>query len=60
MALFLPYIGNDVGIFESPRRNVVVSIFTAIHFGSGAMLEDAVARVGEQIADYFAHREAAA
>jgi len=56
---FLPYIGNDVGIFESPRRNVVVSVFTANHFGSGAMLEDAIARVGEQIADYFAYREGA-
>ena len=53
---FLPYIGNDVGIFESPARNIVVSVFTAKHFGSGALLEDAIGRVGQQIADYFAYR----
>lgn len=53
---FLPYIGNDCGIFESTLRNVIVSVFTANHFGSGAMLEDAIGRVGEQVADYFAYR----
>ncbi len=30
---FLPYIGNDVGIFESEKRRIVVSIFTAGHYG---------------------------
>jgi beta-lactamase class A len=54
---FLPYIGNDVGIFESTRRNVIVSVFTANHFGEGAMLEDAIGRVGQQIADYFNYRD---
>ncbi len=53
---FLPYIGNDVGIFESARRNVIVSVFTASHFGDGFMLEDAIGRIGEQIADYFTYR----
>ncbi len=53
---FLPYIGNDVGIFESPTRNIVVSVFTAHHFGIGANLEDAIGRIGEQIADYFSYR----
>ncbi|MCU1257322.1 MAG: serine hydrolase, partial [Bryobacterales bacterium] len=53
---FLPYIGNDVGIFESAQRNIVVSVFTANHFGEGAILEDAIGRVGQQIADYFAYR----
>ena len=57
---FLPYIGNDCGIFESARRNVIVSVFTANHFGSGAALEEAIGRVGEQIANYFAYRDAAA
>ncbi len=47
---FLPYIGNDVGIFESEKRNVIVSVFTANHFGSGPNLEDAIGRIGEQIA----------
>ena len=56
---FLPYIGNDCGIFESKERNVIVSVFTANHFGSGAMLEDAIGRVGEQVADYFAYRDTA-
>lgn len=54
---FLPYIGNDVGIFESPRRNVIVSVFTAHHTGLGVQLEDTIARIGEQIANYFAYRE---
>ena len=54
---FLPYIGNDVGIFESPRRNIIVSVFTANHFGDGTMLEDAIARIGQQVADYFTYRD---
>ncbi len=53
---FLPYIGNDVGIFESRSRNIVVSVFTANHFGEGATLEDAIGRIGEQIAKYFSYR----
>ena len=54
---FLPFVGNDVGIFESARRNVIVSVFTANHFGEGAMLEDAIGRVGQQIANYFQYRD---
>jgi beta-lactamase class A len=54
---FLPYIGNDVGIFESQRRNIVVSVFTANHFGEAAILEDAIGRVGQQVADYFTYRD---
>jgi beta-lactamase class A len=53
---FLPYIGNDVGVFESASRNIIVSVFTAAHFGIGANLEDAIARIGEQIADYYSYR----
>ena len=49
-------IANDVGILESPSRNIVVSVFTAHHYGTGAYLEDAIARVAEQVADYFAYR----
>jgi beta-lactamase class A len=51
---FLPYIGNDVGIFESDKRHVVVCVFTAHHYGIGAYLEDAIARIGELIANHFA------
>ncbi len=54
---FLPYIGNDVGIFESSRRNIIVSVFTANHFGEGTMLEDAIGRIGQQVADYFTYRD---
>lgn len=50
---FLPYIGNDVGLFESEKRNIVVCVFTAGHYGVGAQLEDAIARIGELIANHY-------
>lgn len=53
---FLPYIGNDVGILESPARRVVMSVFTAHHYGAGVNLEDAIGRVAELTANYFAAR----
>jgi beta-lactamase class A len=53
---FLPYIGNDVGVFESRDRHIVVSVFTAQHYGMGPQLEDAIARIGEQISNYFGYR----
>ena len=53
---FLPYIGNDVGIMEGPNRNIVISVFTAHHYGSGPYLEDAIGRVAEQVAGYFSYR----
>jgi beta-lactamase class A len=54
---FLPFIGNDVGILESPGRNIVLSVFTARHFGVGAYLEDAIGRVAELVANYYSSRE---
>ena len=54
---FLPYIGNDVGILERPSRHIVISVFTAKHFGSGENLEDAIGRIAELTANYFAARE---
>src|SRR5260370_35464052 len=51
---FLPYIGNDVGIFESEKRHVVVCVFTAHRYGIGADMEEAIARIGELIANHFA------
>jgi beta-lactamase class A len=51
---FLPYIANDVGIFENEKRHIVVCVFTAHHYGIGAQLEDAIARIGELIGNYFA------
>ena len=53
---FLPYIGNDVGLLEGSGKRVVLVIFTAKHYGSGANLEDAIGRVAEQVADFYATR----
>ena len=53
---FLPYIGNDVGILEGPSRRIVMSVFTANHFGAGDRLEDAVGRIAELTGNYFAAR----
>jgi len=53
---FLPYIGNDVGVLESPSRHIVMSVFTANHFGAGVNLEDAVGRVAQLAGNYFAAR----
>jgi beta-lactamase class A len=54
---FLPYIANDVGVLEAPGKTIVVSIFTANHFGSGERLEEAIGRIAEQIGDYFGYRQ---
>ena len=53
---FLPYIADDVGVLEAPGRTVVLSIFTANHFGSGEALEEAIGRVAEQVGAYFSYR----
>jgi beta-lactamase class A len=53
---FLPYIADDVGVLEAPGRTVVLSVFTANHFGSGEALEEAIGRVAEQVAAYFGYR----
>jgi len=53
---FLPYIGNDVGVLESQSRRIVMSVFTANHFGAGVALEDAVGRIAELTGNYFAAR----
>jgi beta-lactamase class A len=53
---FLPYIGNDVGVLEGGSKRVVISVFTANHFGAGDRLEDAIGRVAELVGNYFAAR----
>jgi beta-lactamase class A len=53
---FLPFIADDVGVLEARGRTVVISVFTANHFGSGEALEEAIGRVAEQVAAYFAYR----
>ena len=57
---FPPYIGNDVGVLEAPGARIIVSIFTANHFGSIERLEEAIGRVAEQAAAYFQYRSPAA
>ena len=54
---FLPHIGNDVGVLEAPGKTIVVSIYTANHFGSGERLEEAIGRVAEQVGMYFNYRQ---
>jgi len=56
---FMPYIGNDVGILESANRHIVISVFTARHNGIGPNLEDAIGRIAEQVANFFAFRDTA-
>jgi beta-lactamase class A len=53
---FLPYIGNDVGVLELPGKTVVISVFTAHHYGVAAYLEDSIGRIAEQVADYYGYR----
>jgi beta-lactamase class A len=50
---FLPYVANDVGILESPNRNIVLSVFTAHHYGVGTYLEDSIGRIAELVANYY-------
>lgn len=52
---FLPYIGNDVGVIESQGTTIVLSVFTANHFGSGDTLEEAIGRIAQEIAAYFTY-----
>jgi beta-lactamase class A len=54
---FLPYVGDDVGMLEAPGRTIIVSIFTANHFGSGEALENAIGLVARDVADYFGYRQ---
>lgn len=53
---FLPYIGNDVGIMEMAGKTIVISVFTAHHYGVGTYLEDAIGRIAEQVANYYGYR----
>jgi len=53
---FLPYVGDDVGMLEAPGKTIIISVFTGNHFGSGEALENAIALVAKDVADYFAYR----
>jgi beta-lactamase class A len=53
---FPPYIANDVGLIETPAGRVVVVFFSAHHRGFYSELEDAIARMSEQVWAYFNYR----
>ena len=61
---FVPYVANDVGVLLSDRRKIVVSIFTDKRNMTpdlptrivGAAVEDAIARIAQQAADYFSFK----
>jgi beta-lactamase class A len=53
---FPPYIANDVGLIETETSRVVVVFFSAHHRGLYSELEDAVARMSEQVWAYFNYR----
>jgi beta-lactamase class A/uncharacterized membrane protein len=52
---FLPYIANDVGVLETQGTTVVLSVFTANHFGSGDTIEEAIGRLAAEVASYFSY-----
>ena len=59
----VPFIANDVGLLINNKRRIVVSIFTEKHNLSagaptnliGNYIEDGIARIAEQVADYFGY-----
>ncbi|HET7873102.1 MAG TPA: serine hydrolase [Terriglobales bacterium] len=53
---FPPYIANDIGLIETPAGRVVVVFFSAHHRGFYSELEDAIARMTEQVWAYFNYR----
>jgi beta-lactamase class A len=53
---FPPYIANDVGLIETPAGRVVVVFFSAHHRGYYSELEEAIARMSEQVWAYFNYR----
>jgi len=60
----VPFIVNDVGLLISSQRRVVISVFTEKRNLSGnssttlvgPYIEDAIGRIAEQVANYFALR----
>lgn len=61
---FVPFIVNDVGLLINAQRKVVISVFTEKSNLStglptnlvGPDIEDAIGRIAEQVANYFAYR----
>jgi beta-lactamase class A len=61
---FVPWIANDVGLLINDQHKIVICVFTDkgdITEGEpttliGAAIEDAIGRIGQQIADYYAFK----
>jgi beta-lactamase class A len=53
---FPPYIANDVGFISTENARVVVVFFSTHHRGYYSELEDAIARMSEQVWAYFNYR----
>lgn len=53
-----PFIANDVGALEMPGNSVVLSIFTQLHQGALANLEDAIGLIALEARNYFLFRRA--
>ena len=53
---FAPFVANDVGVFERDGRHVVVAVFTEQYFGRKGEVDDAIGRIGEEVARYFEPR----
>ncbi len=53
-----PYVADDVGVLERPDHRIVLTVLTDQQEGAGSygMLEDAIGRVAQQIAEYYEYR----
>jgi len=50
---FPPFIANDVGFLEGNDSKIVIAVFDDHHHGTYSNLEDAVARMTQQVWLYF-------
>ena len=53
---FPPFIANDVGFLEGNDSKIVIAVFDDHHHGTYSNLEDAVARMTQQVWLYFTFR----
>ncbi len=53
-----PYVADDVGVLERPGHRIVLTVLTDQREGAGSyeMLEDAIGRVAQQVAEYYEYR----
>ena len=58
---FVPYIANDVGVLINAQHKIVICVFTDkqdVREGQptalmGEAIENAIGRIGQQVADYY-------